>query len=137
MTPSLRPSDAVTRKKQTKFPRQVVSNSNPFDALNPVENDDDLGTNEGNSKLDDKGVKSLSSPTNTPLTVRIKNLERQILDGKLVLVDDDEKMLKKVESPINSDSESEVKEVINETPGFMASTSLKSGSESGYGTKSL
>ncbi|GKG35629.1 hypothetical protein Tco_0440783, partial [Tanacetum coccineum] len=32
---------------------------------------------------------------------------------------------------------SEVEELFNETVGFMASTSFKSGSESGYGIKSL
>ncbi|GJS59687.1 hypothetical protein Tco_0654471 [Tanacetum coccineum] len=67
----------------------------------------------------------------------INNLERQTLGGKLLLVDDDGKPLKNVESSVNSDSESEVKEVFNETADFMTSTSLKSGGESGYGTKSL
>ncbi|GKD95277.1 hypothetical protein Tco_1375114, partial [Tanacetum coccineum] len=86
------------------------SNSNPFDDVNSVENDDDLGTNGGNYKLDNKGSKSLSSPTNTPPVIRINNLESQIQDGKLALVDDDGKPLKKVDSPVNSDSESEVEE---------------------------
>ncbi|GKB83755.1 zinc knuckle CX2CX4HX4C containing protein [Tanacetum coccineum] len=79
--------------------------SNPFDALNSVENYD--------------------------------NLERQMLDGKLVLVDGDVKPFKKVNSPVNSDNDSEVKEVFNETAGFMALTSLHSGSGSGFVTKSL
>ncbi|GKE01627.1 hypothetical protein Tco_1389610, partial [Tanacetum coccineum] len=70
-----------------------VSNSNPFDALNLVENGDDLGTNEGNSKLNDKGP-----------------IMAQMLDEKLVLEDDDVKPLKKVDSPVNSDIDSEVKE---------------------------
>ncbi|GJY81222.1 hypothetical protein Tco_0493973 [Tanacetum coccineum] len=43
-------------KKQAELTRQESSTSNSFDALNMVENDDDLGTNEGNSKLDEKGV---------------------------------------------------------------------------------
>ncbi|GJS71751.1 hypothetical protein Tco_0704592 [Tanacetum coccineum] len=43
-------------KKQAELTRQESSTSNPFDALNMVENDDDLGTNGGNSKLDEKGV---------------------------------------------------------------------------------
>ncbi|GJY69258.1 putative nucleotidyltransferase, ribonuclease H [Tanacetum coccineum] len=38
---------------------------------------------------------------------------------------------------VNSDGESEVEEVFNETGGFMASTSLNSGSKSRYDTKSL
>ncbi|GJS56960.1 hypothetical protein Tco_0651744 [Tanacetum coccineum] len=101
------------------------SNSNPFDAANSVENDDDLGTNRGNYKFDDKGSESLSSPTNTPIVIRINNLERQIRDGKLALMDDDGKPLKKVDSPVNSDSESEVEEVFNETTSFMASQSFE------------
>ncbi|GJR83925.1 hypothetical protein Tco_0154710 [Tanacetum coccineum] len=36
-------------------PKQEVSSSNPFDALNTVENDHDFGMNEGNSKLVEKG----------------------------------------------------------------------------------
>ncbi|GJY01757.1 hypothetical protein Tco_0359909 [Tanacetum coccineum] len=36
--------------EQVEVSRQEVSNSNPFDALNSIENDADLGTNEGNSK---------------------------------------------------------------------------------------
>ncbi|GJR21451.1 reverse transcriptase domain-containing protein [Tanacetum coccineum] len=100
------------KKKQDGFPRQEVSNSNSFDALNLVENDDDLAQ-------------------------MINKLERQILDGKLMLMDDDGKPLKKVDPPVNSDSESEVEEVFNEIAGFMASTRLKSSSKSGYGTKTL
>ncbi|GKE49231.1 hypothetical protein Tco_1480489 [Tanacetum coccineum] len=38
------------KKKQLSLSRQEVSNSNSFDALNSVENDNDLGTNEGISK---------------------------------------------------------------------------------------
>ncbi|GKD23270.1 hypothetical protein Tco_1224973, partial [Tanacetum coccineum] len=57
------------KKKQAGLDRQEVSNSNLFDSLNSVENDDDLE--------------------------RINNLEQQMLDGKLVLMDDDGKPLKK------------------------------------------
>ncbi|GKB92673.1 hypothetical protein Tco_0964945 [Tanacetum coccineum] len=81
------------KKKQEGLPKQEVSNSNPFDVLNYVENDHVLGSNGGNSKLDDKEA-------NSPY------------------------------------SDSEVKEVFNETAGFMASTSLKCDNESGYDTKS-
>ncbi|GJZ37649.1 hypothetical protein Tco_0583840 [Tanacetum coccineum] len=56
----------------------------------------------------------------------INDMEIQMFDVKLVIVDDDdEKPLKKVDDPINTDSDSEVKEVFNETVGFMASTSSK------------
>ncbi|GKB40169.1 hypothetical protein Tco_0885111 [Tanacetum coccineum] len=46
------------KKKQVGLPRQEVSNSSPFDALNSVENDDDLGKDGGNSKLAEKGSNS-------------------------------------------------------------------------------
>ncbi|GJW94568.1 mutator type transposase [Tanacetum coccineum] len=42
------------KKKQVGSSRQEVSNLNPFDALNSVENDGDIGTNGGNSKVDEK-----------------------------------------------------------------------------------
>ncbi|GJW90192.1 hypothetical protein Tco_0167745, partial [Tanacetum coccineum] len=60
-----------------------------------------------------------------------------MLDGRLMLVDDDGKMLYKAYSTVNADNDSEVEEVSNETVGFVASTSLKGGSNSRYGTMSL
>ncbi|GJR51034.1 hypothetical protein Tco_1401555 [Tanacetum coccineum] len=81
------------KKKQAELPRQEVSNSNPFDTLNSIKNDDDL--------------------------------------------DDDGKPLYKADSTSIADSDSEVEEVFNEIVGFMASTSLKRGSDNGYGTNSL
>ncbi|GJZ38071.1 reverse transcriptase domain-containing protein, partial [Tanacetum coccineum] len=68
---------------------------------------------------------------------RIDKLERQIIDGKLTLVDDDGNLLRKVVSMANVYSGSEVEDVVNEHAGFMASTSLKCGNDSGYGTNSL
>ncbi|GKA06977.1 hypothetical protein Tco_0686201 [Tanacetum coccineum] len=120
-------------KKQVGVASQKASNLNPFDALDSVENDDDLGINKGNSKL----YEAFDSPTTTPLIEMINNLKRQILDDKLVLVDDDGKPLKKVNSPVNSDNDSEVEEVFIETTGFIESTSLNSGSRIRFGTKSL
>ncbi|GJS87046.1 RNA-directed DNA polymerase, eukaryota, reverse transcriptase zinc-binding domain protein [Tanacetum coccineum] len=99
-------------------------NSIPFDALNLVENDDDLGTNGENSKLLRRGI---------------NDLEGQMLNEKLVLVDDDDgKPLKKVDSLVILNSDSEVEEVFNETTGFMALTSSKvdNNSKSGSGMES-
>nr|GEU31103.1 hypothetical protein [Tanacetum cinerariifolium] len=48
-----------------------------------------------------------------------------MLDGKLVLVDDDGKSLNKVDSLINADSGSKEDEVFNETTSFMTSMSSK------------
>ncbi|GKF30927.1 hypothetical protein Tco_0100725 [Tanacetum coccineum] len=49
----------------------------------------------------------------------------EMLDEKLVLVNDDRKPLKKIDDPVSMDSDSEVEEVFNETAGLMVSTSFK------------
>ncbi|GKA69168.1 hypothetical protein Tco_0775232 [Tanacetum coccineum] len=79
------------KKKQAKVSRQEVNNLNPFDALNSIENDDNLGTNGRNSKSAGKGSLNVAhgSSSNTPIIDKIDKLERQILDGKLMFVDDD------------------------------------------------
>nr|GEV11082.1 hypothetical protein [Tanacetum cinerariifolium] len=46
----------VSKKRQIELTRQEISSLNPFNVLNTVENDDDLGMNEGNSKLVEKGA---------------------------------------------------------------------------------
>ncbi|GJV08314.1 hypothetical protein Tco_1345970 [Tanacetum coccineum] len=87
------PRQVVRWAQEDGFTRQKVSNSNPFDALNTVENDADLCTNEENSKLAEKGDNS-----------------DVMLDEKFVLVNDDEKTLKKVHDSVNADSDSELDE---------------------------
>nr|GEV60475.1 hypothetical protein [Tanacetum cinerariifolium] len=94
-------------KKQAGLTRQETSISNPFDVLNVIENNDELGTNGENLKLAEKGAnpdvvssahetssEAFGSPNTTPLVARINDLERKMLDEKLVLLDDDEKPLK-------------------------------------------
>ncbi|GJS14165.1 hypothetical protein Tco_0408637 [Tanacetum coccineum] len=44
-----------SKKKQHVVPRREVSNSNPFDVVNSIKNDDELGTNGGNLKSAGKG----------------------------------------------------------------------------------
>nr|GEU37081.1 retrotransposon protein, putative, Ty1-copia subclass [Tanacetum cinerariifolium] len=85
----------------TKKVYQLVSKKN-------VENDDEMGTNEGNSNSVEKGVNSyvvsvhetsyeaFGSPNTTHLATRINDLKRQMLDKKRVLVDDDGKPLKRL-----------------------------------------
>ncbi|GKD73829.1 hypothetical protein Tco_1332111, partial [Tanacetum coccineum] len=82
------------KKKPDVMSRKKVSNSNPFDALNSVKNDDDLCTNKGISKS---------------AVERIDKIERQIIDGKLTIMDDDGNQLPKVASMENVDSNSEMK----------------------------
>nr|GEY67209.1 hypothetical protein [Tanacetum cinerariifolium] len=60
-----------------------------------------------------------------------------MIEGKLLLVDDDRKPLLKVVSTVNADSNSEVEEVFDEHITFMVSTGLKRGSDNGYDTNSL
>ncbi|GJZ56039.1 reverse transcriptase domain-containing protein [Tanacetum coccineum] len=86
-TPVSNNNDANTsgKKKQAKVSRQEVGNSNPFDALNSIKNDDKLAK-------------------------RIDKFERQLTEEKLLLVDDDEKPLPKVVSTVNADIDSEVEE---------------------------
>ncbi|GJQ97306.1 hypothetical protein Tco_0008445 [Tanacetum coccineum] len=116
------------KKKQVAVSSKEVSSSNPFDAFNSVEIEDDLGTNEG--------IQSCSTWT-APIVERIDKLERQINEEKLTLVDDVGKPLPKVVSMKNADSDREVEDVIDDHAVFMASTSLKRGTNSGYDTNSL
>ncbi|GJY35475.1 hypothetical protein Tco_0420853, partial [Tanacetum coccineum] len=131
-------------KKQAKLTRKEANTYNQLDVLNTVDNDDELGTNGGNSKLAKKGdnfdvvssaygdsSKAFGSPNTTPLAARINDLERQMLDEKLVLVDDDGNPLKNINDSVNANSDSEVDEVFNKTASFMASTSSKDTSTSG------
>ncbi|GKB95383.1 zinc knuckle CX2CX4HX4C containing protein, partial [Tanacetum coccineum] len=93
------PRQATRGVQQDELSRQEISNLNPFDALNSIENDDDL--------------------------------------GKHLLVDDNRKPLPNVVFTVRADSATEVEEVFDEHTTFMASTVLKCGRESGYGTNSL
>ncbi|GJV49885.1 hypothetical protein Tco_1440097 [Tanacetum coccineum] len=68
---------------------------------------------------------------------RINKIERQIINGKLIFVDDGGKPLPKVVSMTNVNSDSEVEDVVDDHVAFMASTGLKRGVDSGYGTNSL
>ncbi|GKA18655.1 hypothetical protein Tco_0698570 [Tanacetum coccineum] len=66
--------------KQVVVCRQEVSKSNPFDALNLIKNDDDLDTNGGISKSDEKGSLNVAhgSSSNTIID-KIEKLECQIV----------------------------------------------------------
>nr|GEY51398.1 hypothetical protein [Tanacetum cinerariifolium] len=134
--PKLNGANTSDKKKQAKVSRQEVSSSNPFDALNSIENDDDLGTNGGISMLAGKGSLNVAhgSSSNTHIVDKIDKLSRQILDDKLMFVDDDENPLVPMG---NVDSESDVEVVFNETTNLIALTNFKGGSDRCYGTNSL
>ncbi|GKA96171.1 retrotransposon protein, putative, ty1-copia subclass [Tanacetum coccineum] len=65
-------------KMQAKVTRQEVSNSNLFDTVNSIENDDDLGTNGGISKSAGKGSLNVAhdSSTNTAIREKIDKIKR-------------------------------------------------------------
>ncbi|GKE22601.1 hypothetical protein Tco_1434113 [Tanacetum coccineum] len=69
----------------------------------------------------------------TPLVENINMFEKQMLEGKCVLMDDDGKPLKNIAYLDDHDSEDEVEPVDNEMANFLASKP----SRVGYGTKSL
>nr|GEU32405.1 hypothetical protein [Tanacetum cinerariifolium] len=75
------------KKKQAELSRQEVSNSNSFNALNYVENDDELCMNGRNSKMAGKGSFNLvsRSSSTTLIAEQIDKLQRKILDGILCL----------------------------------------------------
>ncbi|GKB85832.1 retrotransposon protein, putative, unclassified [Tanacetum coccineum] len=105
---------SCTKKKGVE-PTKEVSNSNPFDVLNWVENDKELGTNGGTSNLGSNGANSCGSS----------------FWKKVTLVDDDGKPLKKVDYLGDHDSEDEVESVGANMTCSMASERV------GFDTKSL
>ncbi|GJR52661.1 hypothetical protein Tco_1403182, partial [Tanacetum coccineum] len=103
-------------KKKGVEPTKEVSNSNPIDGLNSVDNDGELGTNGGTSNLASNGANSsgssfwnveTSSTSTTPIVDKIGKIEKLIMDEKVTLVDDDGIPLKKVNYPGDHDSEDE------------------------------
>ncbi|GJZ67192.1 hypothetical protein Tco_0630432 [Tanacetum coccineum] len=99
-------------KKKGEEPTIEVSNSNPFDVLNSVDDDVEFGTNGGTTNLVNNGA-TLSGSS-----------------GQAILVDKDGYLLKKVEFPGEYDSEDEVASFDNDMARSMAY-------ERGFGTQSL
>nr|GEW43104.1 hypothetical protein [Tanacetum cinerariifolium] len=127
-------------KKKGVEPTIEVSNSNPFEVLNSVDNDVELGTNGGTNNLVNNGA-TLSgssfmnvnnSSTGTTLVIdKIKKFKDLITSGKVILVDEAGNPLKKVEFPGDYDSQDEVASVENDMACSMTS---KRGD---FGTQSL
>nr|GEU39392.1 hypothetical protein [Tanacetum cinerariifolium] len=87
-------------KKKGVEPTIGVSNSNPFDVLNSVDNDEEFGTNRGTTNLVNNEATSSGSSflhvdndgefaSNTPIGEKIDNIKRHIYEGKLRLLDND------------------------------------------------
>ncbi|GJT66719.1 cytokinin dehydrogenase 3-like protein [Tanacetum coccineum] len=126
-------------------PTIEVSNSNPLDVLNLVDNDVEFGTNRGATNLVNNGATSSGSSSmnidndeefasNTLIGKKIDKIERQICEGKLRLLDNDRNPLVPT-GIVESDSEVEV--VFDETANLRISTSGKDRSDKGYGTNSF
>ncbi|GJR26010.1 hypothetical protein Tco_1102242 [Tanacetum coccineum] len=117
-------------KKKCMDHTNKVSDSNPFEVLNSVDNDVEMGTNGGTSNLDNNGANS-SGPTfwnvensntsNTPIMDKIRMFENLIIDGQAILVDKTSNPLKKLEYPGDHDSEDEVASVDNDMTRSMVS----------------
>ncbi|GKB34076.1 homeobox protein knotted-1-like protein 6, partial [Tanacetum coccineum] len=111
--PSQTPKGILKNVKPTK----EVSKSNSFDMLNSVENDVELGTNWGTSHLASQEANySGSSFWNVDSSCPIDKMENLIIDGNVILVDNEGKPLKNVDD----DSEDEVALVDNEIAIFLA-----------------
>ncbi|GJT61909.1 retrotransposon protein, putative, unclassified, partial [Tanacetum coccineum] len=127
-----------------------VSNSNPFDVLflgkdpfdvlNSVDNNVELGTNRRtinlvNNEANSSGscfmnVKNIST-SNTHVIDKIGKFEDLLIDGPAILVDEAGNPLKKVECSGDYDSEDEVASVDNDMGRSLASERV------GFGTQSL
>ncbi|GJS91615.1 retrotransposon protein, putative, ty1-copia subclass [Tanacetum coccineum] len=127
-------------KKKCVEPTKEVRNSNPFDVFNSIVNDVELGSNGRTSNLASNGanfsgslfwIVETSSTSTTPIVDNIGKLEKLIIDGKVTLVDNDGKPLKKVDYPGVHDSADEVESVDNDIARSMASKRV------GFGAKSL
>ncbi|GKC93413.1 cytokinin dehydrogenase 3-like protein [Tanacetum coccineum] len=105
----------------------------------------EFGTNEETTNLVNNEANSSGSSfmnidndgefaSNTPIGKKIDKIERQIGEGKLKLLDNDENPL--VQTGI-VESDSEVEVVFDETANLRILTSGKDGSDKGYGTNSL
>ncbi|GJY95156.1 retrotransposon protein, putative, ty1-copia subclass [Tanacetum coccineum] len=128
-------SSSGNKKKGVK-PTIEVSNSNPFDVLNSVDNDADLGTNGGstnlvNNEATSSGSSFMNVDNNTPIIDKIGKFEDLISSGQAILVDNAGNPLKKVEFLGDYDSEDEVASVDNDMAHSLTSKRV------GFGTQSL
>ncbi|GKC35991.1 hypothetical protein Tco_1048375 [Tanacetum coccineum] len=110
-------------KKKGVEPTIEVSNANPFEVLNSVDNDVELCTNGGTTNLVNNEATSSgssfmnvdnSSTSTTPIIDKIEKFKELLTSGQTILVDEAGNHLKKVESPGDYDSEYEVASVDND-----------------------
>ncbi|GJY47169.1 hypothetical protein Tco_0436232 [Tanacetum coccineum] len=133
-------ASSSSNKKKGVVPTIEVSNSNPLEVLNSVDNDVELGTNRGTTNLVNNRATSSgssfmkvdnSSTNTTPIIDKIRKFEELFTSGKATLVDEDGNPLKKVEFPDDYDSEDKVASVDNDMARSMDSERV------GFGTQCL
>ncbi|GJZ81806.1 hypothetical protein Tco_0646800 [Tanacetum coccineum] len=110
-------ASSSSNKKKGMEPTIEVSNSNPLEVLNLVDDDVELGTNGRTTNLVNNGANSSgssfmnvdnSSTGTTPIIDKIRKFEDLLSSGQAILVDDAVNPLKKVEFLGDYDSEDEV-----------------------------
>nr|GEX84287.1 hypothetical protein [Tanacetum cinerariifolium] len=106
-----------SNKKKCVVPTNEVSNSNPFEVVNSVDNDVELGTNRKTTNLVNNEANlsgsSLmnvenSSTCTTPIIDKIWKFEDLLISGQVILVDKTSNPLKKVKCLGDYDSEDDV-----------------------------
>ncbi|GJZ72536.1 RNA-directed DNA polymerase, eukaryota, reverse transcriptase zinc-binding domain protein [Tanacetum coccineum] len=126
-------------KKKGVDSTSKVSDSNPFEVLNPVDNDVEMGTNGGTSNSDKNEAKSRgssfwnvknSSTSTTPVMDKIGKFANLVIDGQTILMDEAGTPLKKVECPGDHDSDDEVASVDNDMARDLASERTRFGTQS-------
>ncbi|GKA31116.1 hypothetical protein Tco_0717421 [Tanacetum coccineum] len=129
-----------SNKKKGVAHTNEVSNSNPFNVLNLVDNDVKLGTNGGTTNLVNNEANSSgssfmnfenSNTSNTPIIDKIGKFEDLLIDGQAIFGDEAGNPLKKVKSLGDYDSEDEVASVDNDIAHSLALEMV------GFGTQSL
>nr|GEW11681.1 hypothetical protein [Tanacetum cinerariifolium] len=113
-------ASSTGNKKKCVEPINEVSNSNPFEVLNSVDNDVKLGTNGETTNLANNGAN------------QIDKFEDLIISGQVIIVDEAGNPLKKVECSGDYDSEYEVTSVDNDMARSMASKMVEFGTQNPY-----
>ncbi|GJZ49923.1 hypothetical protein Tco_0604113 [Tanacetum coccineum] len=133
-------ADSSGNKKKGAKPTIEVSNLNPFDVLNLVDNDGEFDTNGGTTNLVNNGATSSGSSFmnidnsgsgTTPIIEKIGKFEDLLTSGQAILVDKVGNPLKNVEFSGEYDSKNEVASVDNDMARSMAYERV------GFGTQSL
>nr|GEX36889.1 reverse transcriptase domain-containing protein [Tanacetum cinerariifolium] len=126
-------ASSIGNKKKGVAHTNEVSNLNPFDVLNSVDNDVEFGTNRRTTNLVNNEANSsgssfmnveISSTGNNPIIDKIEKFEA-------ILVDEASNSLKKVECSGDYDNEYEVASVDNDMARYLALERV------GFGTQSL